>query len=54
MHSLDDMTREDIASRLAQLRKQYPQAFIEGDYSEVKDVNTRSELLEHDPKKLTT
>ena len=54
VHSLDDMTREDIASRLAQLRKQYPQAFIEGDYSEVKDANTRSELLEHDPKELTT
>jgi len=54
VHSLDDMTREDIASRLAQLRKQYPQAFIEGDYSEVKDVNTRSKLLEHDPKELTT
>jgi hypothetical protein len=32
---------------LAQLRKQYPQAFIEGEYKEVKDVSTRGELLEH-------
>ena len=54
MHSLDEMTREDIASRLAQLRKQYPQAFIEAEYSEVKDVNSRIQLLEHDQKKSTT
>ena len=54
VHSLDEMTREDIASRLAQLRKQYPQAFIEAEYSEVKDVNSRSQLLEHDQKKSTT
>ena len=54
VHSLDEMTREDIASRLAQLRKQYPQAFIEAEYSEVKDVNSRIQLLEHDQKKSTT
>lgn len=47
IHQLDDLSREEITSRLAQLRKQYPQAFIEGEYKEVKDVSTRSELLEH-------
>lgn len=47
IHQLDDLSREEIASRLAQLRKQYPQAFIEGEYKEVKDVNTGGELLEH-------
>lgn len=47
IHQLDDLSREEITSRLAQLRKEYPQAFIEGEYKEVKDVSTRSELLEH-------
>ena len=47
IHQLDDLSREEITSRLAQLRKQYPQAFIEGEYKEVKDVSTRGELLEH-------
>ena len=45
VHSLDDMTREDIISRLTQLQKQYPQAFIEGDFEEIKDDN-REKLLE--------
>tara|TARA_R110002012_G_scaffold62485_1_gene164369 strand:- start:121 stop:525 length:405 start_codon:yes stop_codon:yes gene_type:complete len=53
IHSLDDLTREDITARLAQLQKQYPQAFIEGEYTEVKDVNTRSELLEDNQEKST-
>lgn len=47
IHQLDDLSREEITSRLAQLRKEYPQAFIEGEYKEVKDVSTRGELLEH-------
>ena len=47
IHQLDDLSREEITSRLAQLRKEYPQAFIEGEFTEVKDVSTRSELLEH-------
>jgi len=53
IHSLDDLSREDITARLAQLQKQYPQAFIEGEYTEVKDVNTRSELLKDNQKKST-
>lgn len=53
IHSLDDLSREDITARLAQLQKQYPQAFIEGEYTEVKDVNTRSELLEDNQEKST-
>jgi phage terminase small subunit len=47
IHQLDDLSREEIASRLAQLRKQYPQAFIEGEYTEVTDANTGGELLEY-------
>ena len=37
IHHLDDLSREEITARLAQLRKEYPQAFIEGEYTEVKN-----------------
>ena len=47
IHQLDDLSREEITARLANLRKEYPQAFIEGEYTEVKDASTGSELLEH-------
>ena len=47
IHQLDDLSREEISARLAQLRQQYPQAFIEGEYTEVKDADTRGELLEY-------
>jgi len=47
IHQLDDLSREEIASRLVQLRKQYPQAFIEGEYTEVTDGDTGGELLEY-------
>jgi hypothetical protein len=41
------MSREEIVARLATLQKQYPQAFIEGEFREVKDVErSRGELLE--------
>ena len=43
IHQLDDMTKEDIALRLSELRKQYPQAFIEGTYTEKTDA--REKLL---------
>jgi phage terminase small subunit len=45
IHQLDDLSREEITARLAQLRKQYPQAFIEGEYKEVTHA-TREELLD--------
>lgn len=44
VHQLDNMTKEDIAARLADLRKSYPQAFIEGEYKDVTD-NQREETL---------
>jgi maltooligosyltrehalose synthase len=46
IHHLDDLSREEITARLAQLRKEYPQAFIEGEYTEVKNGG-REELLEY-------
>ena len=47
IHQLDDLSREEITSRLNQLRREYPQAFIEGEYIEVTDADTGGELLEH-------
>ena len=47
IHQLDDLSREEITTRLAQLRQQYPQAFIEGEFTEVKNADSRGELLEH-------
>jgi hypothetical protein len=35
------MTKEDIALRLSELRKQYPQAFIEGTYTEKSNVGKK-------------
>jgi hypothetical protein len=34
------MSREEIVSRLAQLREQFPQAFIEGQYEDVTEDGT--------------
>ena len=39
-HRVDDMSREEIVSRLAQLREQFPQAFIEGQYEDVTEDGT--------------
>ena len=47
IHQLDELSREEITARLSQLRQQYPQAFIEGEYTEVNDADTGGELLEH-------
>jgi len=49
IHQLDDLSREEITARLSQLRQQYPQAFIEGEYKEITDADTGGELLEHRP-----
>lgn len=35
IHTLDDLSREEILSRLEILKKQYPQAFIEGEFKQV-------------------
>jgi DNA-binding CsgD family transcriptional regulator len=37
MHKIDDMSRDEIVNRLSQLRQQFPQAFIEGEYEDVTD-----------------
>ena len=42
IHSIDNMSREEIAERLSKLRNEYPSAFIEGN---VRDV-TGTEIVE--------
>jgi len=34
-HQLDQLTRDEIVARLSEIRKQYPSAFIEGDFKVV-------------------
>lgn len=54
VHKYDDLTREEITARLAKLQEKYPAAFIEGDYSEVTDVETRTEPMATLEEKPTT
>jgi hypothetical protein len=44
VHTLDNLTREEIVSRLADLQKQYPQVFIEGDFKKVIDDDRKESL----------
>ena len=46
VHQLDNMTKQDIVSRLAELRKSYPHAFIEGDIADAKVIDHREELVD--------
>jgi len=49
INTLDQLSRDEITSRLAALQKQYPQAFvIDADYKDVTDEpRTGGELLEY-------
>ena len=51
INALNDLSREQIIDRLDNLKKQYPQAFVEGEYQEVKDGDSRVKLLETDQEK---
>ena len=44
IHSLDNLSRDEIVSRLADLQKQYPQVFIEGDFKKVTDDDRKKSL----------
>ena len=43
-HQLDKLSREEIVSRLSEIRKQYPSAFIDGEYKVVGD-NEGSKII---------
>jgi len=43
-HQLDQLSRDEIVARLSEIRKQYPSAFIEGDYKVVGDREGRKSI----------
>tara|TARA_R100000315_G_scaffold36476_1_gene15198 strand:- start:98 stop:640 length:543 start_codon:yes stop_codon:yes gene_type:complete len=51
INRLDEMSRADIVARLADLKKQYPHAFIEGEF---KDVTARGKFLEDSKKEVAS
>ena len=55
INTMDQLSRDEIVARLADLQKKYPQAFtIEGDFEDVtNEQRSRVELLEHDKAELT-
>lgn len=54
VHKYDELSREEITARLAKLQDKYPAAFIEGEYSEATDVETRTKPVEAIEAELTT
>lgn len=54
INTFDQMSRDEIVGRLADLQKKFPQAFvIDAEYKDVTNgERSRSELLEHDKKEL--
>ena len=42
IHQLDKLSREEIISRLQQIRSDYPHAFVEGQFKKVKDDGEKS------------
>lgn len=45
IHQLDNMSKQDIVARLAELRKSYPHAFIEGEIADAKAIEHREETV---------
>ena len=46
IHQLDKLSREEIVARLTTIKKEYPHAFIEGNYEKVENVDSRKELIQ--------
>ena len=40
------MSREEIVAQLENLRQEHPAAFIEGEFEEVKDADTRAQPMD--------
>jgi len=45
-HAIENMSREEIETRLKELRQSNPQVFVDAEYEEVNDKKTRKPLLE--------
>lgn len=46
IHQLDSLSRDEIVGRLNELRKSYPNAFVEGEYKVLKDGKNRDGTME--------
>ena len=46
VHKYDAMSREEIVAQLENLRQEHPAAFIEGEFEEVKDADTRAQPMD--------
>ena len=45
-HAIENMSRDEIESRLSELRRNHPSVFVEADFEVVNDTETRSPSLE--------
>ena len=45
-HAIENMSRDEIESRLSELRQNHPSVFVEADFEVVNDTETRSSSLE--------
>lgn len=45
VHQLDNLSKQDIVARLAELRKSYPHAFVEGQIEDARIIEDREEPL---------
>tara|TARA_R100001244_G_C5146868_1_gene128935 strand:- start:154 stop:741 length:588 start_codon:yes stop_codon:yes gene_type:complete len=45
-HAIENMSREEIETRLSDLRKDHPQMFVEAEFKEVDDTATREPIVE--------
>ena len=52
-HAIENMNRNEIETRLKELRQSHPHAFLEADYEVVNDTKSRDSSVEEDPIKDT-
>ena len=45
-HAIENMSRDEIETRLNDLRKDHPQMFVDAEYKEVNDTATREPIVE--------
>tara|TARA_R100001163_G_C5058174_1_gene194764 strand:- start:463 stop:1053 length:591 start_codon:yes stop_codon:yes gene_type:complete len=45
-HAIENMSRDEIENRLKELRQSHPQMFVDAEYEEVNDKETRKPLLD--------
>ena len=45
-HAIENMSRDEIETRLKELREQHPQMFVDADYEVVNDKETRKSIVD--------